>query len=86
MAGDLSRPSVRNAFSARWHGQEEALAADRPDQENAYLSTRADDFDTRVVWAGEGVDLIHDSHRSGDHRTDRNQAAVTLMNGAKLVR
>jgi nitronate monooxygenase len=31
--------ALRNAFSARWHGDEEALAADRKTQESAYLAT-----------------------------------------------
>ena len=52
--------ALRNAFSARWHGREEALAADRQAQEDAYLATAPDDFATRVVWAGEGVDLVND--------------------------
>ena len=26
----------------------------------AYLATAPDDFTTRVVWAGEGVDLVND--------------------------
>src|SRR5262245_14789667 len=46
--------ALRNDFSARWHGHEEALAADQPAQESAYLATPSDDFSTRVVWAGEG--------------------------------
>jgi nitronate monooxygenase len=53
--------ALRNAFSARWNGNEEALAADRPAQETAYLAAAADDFATRVVWAGEGVDLVDDA-------------------------
>src|SRR6478609_1491984 len=52
--------ALRNEFSARWHGREAALAADRPKQEGAYLATAPDDFATRVVWAGEGVDLVND--------------------------
>jgi nitronate monooxygenase len=53
--------ALRNAFSARWNGNEDALAADRPAQETAYLAAAADDFATRVVWAGEGVDLVDDA-------------------------
>jgi hypothetical protein len=36
------------------------------EQEKAYLSTAADDFSTRVVWAGEGVDLINDIPSASD--------------------
>lgn len=53
--------ALRNAFSARWNGSEDALAADRPAQEAAYLATASNDFTTRVVWAGEGVDLVNDA-------------------------
>src|ERR1700709_1120544 len=44
--------ALRNAFSARWNGEEEALAADQHRQEGAYLATDPADFATRVVWAG----------------------------------
>ena len=63
-----------------------ALAAEQPEQEKIYL-TAADDFTTRVVWAGEGVDLVNDMPAASEiiERVIA-QAAVTLMNGAKLVR
>jgi nitronate monooxygenase len=50
--------AVRNAFSARWHPSEEELRNNRAQVEKDYLGTPADDFSTRVVWSGEGVDLI----------------------------
>jgi nitronate monooxygenase len=52
--------AVRNAFSARWHPNEDELRRKRAEVETDYLSAPADDFSTRVVWAGEGVDLIKD--------------------------
>jgi nitronate monooxygenase len=52
--------AVRNAFSARWHPSEDRLRDNRAEAETEYLATPADDFSTRVVWAGEGVDLIRD--------------------------
>jgi nitronate monooxygenase len=52
--------ALRNSFSARWNGREDELALDQKQQEKTYLSTAPDDFSTRVVWAGEGVDLIND--------------------------
>jgi len=58
--------ALRNAFSARWNGREEELALDQQQQEKAYLSTAVDDFSTRVVWAGEGVDLINDIPSASD--------------------
>jgi nitronate monooxygenase len=79
--------ALRNALSARWNGQETALAADQKGEESAYLATAADDFATRVVWAGEGVDLINDIP-SASQIIDRiiSQAVETLTQGAKLVR
>ena len=79
--------ALRNAFSARWHGHEEALAADQQGQESAYLATAPDDFATRVVWAGEGVDLINDIP-TASQIIERiiAQAAETLMQGSQLVR
>ena len=79
--------ALRNAFSARWNGREDELAADRQAQEKAMLATAADDFSTRVVWAGEGVDLIDDIPAAAEiiERTVA-QAAETLARGARLVR
>ncbi len=78
--------ALRNAFSARWHGHEQALAADQQGQETAYLATATDDFATRVVWAGEGVDLIDDIP-TASQIIERivAQAAATLMLGSRLV-
>jgi len=50
--------ALRNQFSARWNGREDELAANQIEQEKAYFATASNDFATRVVWAGEGVDLI----------------------------
>ena len=79
--------ALRNAFSARWNGQEDALAADQKQQEAAYLATTPDDFSTRVVWAGEGVDLVQDIPAASEI-IDRivAQAASILTQGARLVR
>src|SRR3954451_23846981 len=52
--------ALRNAFSGEWHGREEELQERQGDEENSYLASGADDFATRVVWAGEGVDLVRD--------------------------
>ncbi len=79
--------ALRNDFSRRWHGQEEALAADRERQEGAYLATSPDDFGTRVVWAGEGVDLV-DEVLSASEIIERvvAEAVATLAHGARLIR
>jgi nitronate monooxygenase len=79
--------ALRNAFSARWHGREAALAADQPAQEQAYLATAPADFTTRVVWAGEGVDLVNDIATAAQiiERIVA-QAAAVLGACARLVR
>jgi nitronate monooxygenase len=79
--------ALHNAFSARWNGREDELAADQQAQEKTMLATAADDFSTRVVWAGEGVDLIDDIPAAAEiiERIVA-QAAETLARGALLVR
>jgi nitronate monooxygenase len=79
--------ALHNEFAARWHGHEDALAADQKQEETAYLKTAEDDFTTRVVWAGEGVDLVNDV-ASAAEIVDRiiAEAVATLTRGANLIR
>jgi len=51
--------AVRNRFAETWHGKEDALARD--DAERARYADAAirGDADIAVVFAGEGVDLVH---------------------------
>jgi nitronate monooxygenase len=86
MAGNLSGRALRNAFSGRWHGCEEELAADQPAQEKVYLATAPDDFATRVVWAGESVDLVKDiAAASTIIERVIAEAVATLTEGARLI-
>jgi nitronate monooxygenase len=79
--------ALRNAFFSDWHGREDELAADQPAQEKAYLAATADDFGTRVVWAGECVDLVNDiPTASAIIERIITQAVSTLTEVAKLVR
>ena len=56
-------------------------------QESAYLATAPDDFATRVIWTGEGVDLVHDIPSAAEIiERIMSQAAATLMEGLQLVR
>ena len=51
--------ALRNRFMARWNGREDALAAVLETEQPAYRKAADDeDYDTALVWAGEGVDLI----------------------------
>jgi len=79
--------ALRNAFSGHWCGREDDLAADQLEQEKAYLATAPDNFATRVVWAGEGIDLVHDiPTASAIIERIIAQAVATLTEGAKLIR
>ena len=53
--------AIRNAFTERWHGREDALRAAQPDEQRRYAAAaQAGDLDTALVWAGEGLDLVRD--------------------------
>ncbi|CAH0255289.1 nitronate monooxygenase family protein [Roseomonas sp. CECT 9278] len=79
--------ALRNGFADRWHGREAELAAARPQEEPAYMGTQPDDFATRVIWAGEGIDMIADIPTAAEIM-DRlvAEAAATLRRGAALLR
>lgn len=79
--------ALHNDFSARWHGSEDELAAAQTSQEKVYLATPEDDFATRVVWTGEGVDLVRDIPSAAEiiERIVA-QAAATMTAAANLLR
>lgn len=53
--------AIRNAFLGRWHGREPELARTLATEADRYANAAtAGDVDTAVVFAGEGIDLIHD--------------------------
>jgi nitronate monooxygenase len=52
--------ALRNGFTSRWHGREDALAAVLDVERTRYReAVDEDDYDTALVWAGEGVDLVN---------------------------
>jgi nitronate monooxygenase len=79
--------ALRNTFSAEWHGREDDLASRQAEVETTYLATAPDDFSRRVVWAGEGVDLVQDIPSAAEiiERVVA-QAVATLRQGAGLIR
>lgn len=79
--------ALKNDFFQRWHGHEEQLQAARTDEEKSYLASTPDDLSTRVVWAGEGVDLVKDAPSAAEviERIVA-EAASILTRGATLVR
>jgi nitronate monooxygenase len=53
--------AIVNDFSRKWHGNEGALEQDLKGEAEAYwTAARAGDISKAVVFAGEGLDLIHD--------------------------
>lgn len=55
----ITARALRNAFSGRWHGNESELRANLKNERSAYQAAVAHrDFDTALVFAGEGIDLI----------------------------
>ena len=51
--------ALRNRFMARWNGRDDDLVAVLDTESPAYRRATLDgDFETAMVWAGEGVDLI----------------------------
>ncbi len=52
--------ALRNRFSEAWHGREAALAQAAGSENPRYAAAAAaGDVDTGVMFAGEGIDLIH---------------------------
>ena len=53
--------ALRNTFLERWDGHEDDLEAALDTEIPAFVEAMEEgDFDTALVWAGEGVDLISD--------------------------
>lgn len=51
--------ALKNRFTATWHGKEPSLRASLGKEREAYLAAfERQDFDTALIFAGEGVDLI----------------------------
>ena len=50
---------LANDFSAKWHGSEAALEADPGARERYREAEKTAAYDAAVIWAGEGIDLIH---------------------------
>jgi nitronate monooxygenase len=50
--------ALRNAFFDRWVGREDELAADEAELDRYAAAQQAGDFDTAVVYAGQGAALL----------------------------
>jgi hypothetical protein len=63
---EYSGRALVNRFSKTWHGREDALVVAGEDERRRYAAAAAaGDVDTALVFAGEGVDLIHDIEPAG---------------------
>jgi nitronate monooxygenase len=51
--------AIRNRFAEAWHGRENALARDDAERARYADAAARGDADIAVVFAGEGIDLIH---------------------------
>jgi nitronate monooxygenase len=59
--------AIVNDFSRQWHGREAELEQNfTPESEAYWAAARAGDTSKAVVFAGEGLDLIHDIGPAGD--------------------
>jgi nitronate monooxygenase len=79
--------ALRNDFFDQWHGEEEALQGQQKQVEEGYLASDVNDFKQRVVWSGEGVDLVRDipgAREVIERIVD--EAAAVLRGSAALVR
>lgn len=50
--------ALRNRFLERWEGHDADLAASQEERKRFQAAQADGDFETAMVWAGEGVDLI----------------------------
>jgi len=80
--------AIRNRFMERWGSREEDLSV-ALDEENPRFRTavRNGDFDTAMIWAGEGVDLISDVAPAGELvRRIGAQTEAYLRHAGELLR
>lgn len=73
--------ALANYFSETWHGREAALVEAGESARAGYAAAAAaGDADTAVVFAGEGIDLIHEVEPAGiilDHVIGEAEAALS---------
>lgn len=79
--------ALRNAFLERWNGREEELTAALDHEAPAFSAAVGEgDFETAMVWAGEGVDLISDVAPAAELvRRIGAEAEACLRRGSELL-
>jgi nitronate monooxygenase len=79
---EYSGRAIANDFSRRWHGHEKELAQRLEHEAEAYwAAAKAADVSKAVVFAGEGLDLIHSIMPAGDIVRDIAAGAEALLRG-----
>ena len=65
--GEFTGRAIRNGFLNRWHGREADLGRAVDAEAQRYIEAQSGgDFDTAVVFAGEGIDMIRDVRPAAD--------------------
>jgi nitronate monooxygenase len=79
--------ALNNAFLERWDGREEDLIAALASEAPAFSAALGEgNFDTAMVWAGEGVDLISDVAPAAELvRRIGVEAEACLRRGSELL-
>ena len=79
-AADYSGRAVANDFTTKWHGRDAELAARGAEEREAWWAAqRAADMRQAVVYAGEGLDLVHDIRPAGGIVRDMVAEAEALL-------
>ncbi len=83
---DYTGRAIANDLTQRWHGHEAALEGARDAEGPRYAAAAASgDVNTSVVWAGEGIDLVHAVEPAGaivDRLVSEAHAALQRARGA----
>jgi nitronate monooxygenase len=70
--------ALRNRFTDRWHGHEQALAADADAPRQLAEARKAGDYDTAYIYAGQAVGLVR-------HPRPAAEVVRALGNGAEAI-
>jgi len=74
--------ALRNASTERWHGDETAVRETLEEERARYREADArGDLSVKVLWAGEGVDLIHAVLPAGEIVERTVDEAVAMLTG-----
>lgn len=85
--GEFTGRAIRNDFLDRWHGRETDLERAVDAEARRYVDAQnGGDFDTAVVFASEGIDMIRDVRPAADVVADVVAEARTLLDRAAGTR